>query len=77
MSTASKSLFYSGIDSKKGSVVLNKRHIVSARIKSSFETEITMSSGEIFILAMDAKAFGELSFLLSEVEHNNVEVTHS
>lgn len=65
----SKSLFYQGLDAKNGNVMLNKRNIVSAVMKGQLDAEITMSSGEVFHLNMNASQFGELIFLLLEVGH--------
>lgn len=63
------SLFYQGLDSKNGNVMLNKRHIVSAIMKGQLSAEITMSSGEVFTLTISAQQFGELIYLLEQVQH--------
>ncbi len=67
------SLFYQGLDSKNGNVLLNKRHIISAVMKGQLSTEITMSSGVVFTLTMDATQFGELMYLLEQVQHKMFE----
>lgn len=69
--TKSKSLFYQGLDEKNGNVMLNKRHIISAIQRGQLNVDVAMSSGETFKLLMDATQFGELIFLLHEVEHKN------
>ena len=68
------SLFYSCLDHKKGTVLLNKLNISSAFQKGTHEVEITMSSGEKFNLALNATDFGKFIFDLKQIEHKSIEV---
>lgn len=65
------SLFYQGIDSKKGSVILNKKQIESAYMEGNLNVVFTMITGEKFTLAMNATMFGELCYQLKEIGHKN------
>jgi hypothetical protein len=68
------SMFYPSIESKKGSIVINKTQIESAFQRSTNEVEIKMISGDVFVININPTMLGELIYELGEIQHKSSQV---
>ena len=68
MNQPHESLFYQAVDNKHRTVVINKKHIVSAVQLAETDIEVKTSSGETFHLPIN---FGDFLFQLQQIGHKN------